>query len=465
MIKVLFINPIAFFGKKHAHYLRDWCGGEMPLSMILPPLDIAYAAAYLRKNGYSVNIIDASVMHLSYQKLFSKVQSENPEFICMPSSWGSIHQDLYLAQKIKELIRDVKIIFSGPNVTVDPAFVLKSGFVDYVICGELEQPMLEIVQNKISSNVVYLDRGNMVVTPRSLFQNLDELPFPARDLLQNNRYFAPFTRANPFTTFLTSRGCPYRCSFCQSSIWYSNKLRVRSVDNVIEEMDLIVNKFKIKEIIFRDLTLTFNKARLMEICEKLIQNNYKIFWRCFSCVDTVDRELLNLMKEAGCHQVAYGFESGSQKILDLSQKGITLEQSRNAAKWTREAGMEVSGSFMFGMYQDTEETVKETLNLALELDPDYTQFQISTPVISTDFYKKMGLNTTSDQYADNRWMNLKFDGNHALSMEFLHNTLKEAYKKFYFRKSFIWKQLKKINNPRNFIVKSGYAIQLLKNIF
>ena len=264
---------------------------------------------------------------------------------------------------------------------------------------------------------------------------------------------------------ITSRGCPYSCNFCQVNIYYLNQVRFRSVDNVLQEIDEIVNKFKIREINFRDQTLTINRDRLLSICHKIIEKRYKIFWRCFSCVDTVDEELLTAMKKAGCYQICYGFENGSQRVLDLSGKGITLQQAIKAAHLTKKAGIEISGAFMLGMYGDTKESIQKTIDFACELDCDYVQFQLATPFYSTEFYDLCIRNKFNCiEPEELRWYSWKTMDSISLSHEMLQRKLKDAYRKFYFRLPYIYKAVMKIKGWRNFFVKIKAAFSLLTEI-
>ena len=237
------------------------------------------------------------------------------DFVGIPSAWGSIQHDIDLARDIKDKLPFVKILIWGSNVTVSPEIALDSGCIDYVILGEPEKPFLDIVKGVFTENIAYQSNGKAIITKRTLLQDLDWLPFPARDLLPNKRYIASYIPKNPFATILTSRGCPYnKCTFCVSNIWCMNQVRHRSVENVMQEINEIVNKFKIYMIIFRDQSLTFEKERLLRLCDEIIHKKYPISWRCFSGVKDADGKLLSVMKKAGCCQIDYGFENGSQEI-------------------------------------------------------------------------------------------------------------------------------------------------------
>ena len=355
------------------------------------------------------------------------------------------------------------IVIWGSNVTVNPELALSSGYIDYVILGEPEKPFLDIVRGVLTENIAYQSGGEVIVTKRTLLQDLDWLPFPARDLLPNEKYVAPYVRKNPFTTISTSRGCPYsKCTFCPTNIWYMNKVRYRSVANVIKEIDEIINKFKIHSIIFRDQSLTFEQERLIKLCNEIIHKGYSISWRCFSGIGSINQKLLSIMKKSGCYQINYGFESGSQEILDLNNKGITLKESANAARLTKEAGMEVSGSFMLGMFGDTEETIKKTINFAIELNLDYAEFLMATPLPSTRFYELCGLSERTPTSLSQRWYNRSYSSSILLNGAFLDKQIKKAYRRFYFRPRYILKRLCSIVSIRHLFLQLKLAVSLFK---
>lgn len=467
MARVFFINPSVQISKKeYIRFLRDYSGGEIPTSMVYPPLDMAYAAALLRSNGHPVALLDASTLNMPPSEAVKKTVQYRPDFVGIPSAWASIHSDLELSKGIKDKLPSVKIVMWGVNVTVDPELALSCEHVDYVILGEPERAFLNIVNGVLVENTAYKSGSGIILTKRALDQDLDLLPFPARDLLPNDKYVAPYVQRNPFTTISTSRGCPYsKCTFCPSNVWYMDQVRYRSVGNVMEEIDEIVNKFKINSIIFRDQSLTFEEGRLIELCDEVIDKDYPISWRCFSGVKAVNKKLLSLMKKAGCYQINYGFENGSQDILDLSNKGITLEESESAARLTREAGIELSGSFMLGMFGDTDETINKTIDFAIKLGCDYAEFLPATPLPSTKFYEQCGLSQKSSLSAPPRWYNRYYNSDMLLNEELLHRRIRKAYRRFYFRPGYIYRRFHRAASFQQLFLQSKLAVSLFKKIF
>ncbi|MDD4893807.1 MAG: radical SAM protein [Candidatus Omnitrophica bacterium] len=467
MKKVFLVNPLALTDKKERiHFLRDYSGAEIPTSMAYPPLDLSYVAAILRENNIPVTLLDASTLNLPPSEVLKPAAQERPDFIGIPSAWGSIPFDIELAKELKNRLPSVKIVIWGVNVTANPEIALSSGYIDFVILGEPEKPFLDIVNGVLAENVAYKSGGKTILAKRSLLENLDSLPFPARDLLPNAKYTAPYARKNPFTSVSTSRGCPYsKCNFCPTNIWYMNRVRYRSVENVMQEIGEIINKLKIHSIIFRDQSLTFEQERLINICNEIISRKHPVSWRCFSGVGIRNKKLFSIMKKAGCYQINYGFESGSQEILDLNNKGTTLEESREAVRLTREAGIEVSGSFMLGMWGDTEETIKKTVDFAISLDIDYAEFILATPLPTTKFYEQCGLQDKTGTFISQRWYNRSYNSNLLLKDNFLEKQLKSAYKRFYFRPAYIFSRLCNNLSLERLFLQSKSAVSLFRKIW
>ncbi len=457
-MKVFLLNPLAQVNGKHVHYHRDWCGGELPTSVVYPPLDLATTAACLRERGAEVVLLDASALHMPHEEVLPRLTREAPDLVALPSAWGSLADDLELAGRIKDAAPGARVVMSGPNVTVAPERALATGAVDYVALGELELPFLQLLDGDLSANLAWRgDDGAVATTPRRLLDDLDALPLAARDLLPNARYASLMASENPFTLMMTSRGCDHRCTFCQAGIWYPGPMRFHSPDRVVDEIQHVVEGLEIPYIIFRDLTLTASKQHILGICDGIRRRGVRVTWRCFSCTDTVDAQLLRAMKAAGCHQISYGMESGDQRVLDASGKGTDLEQSRRAVRMTREAGIEVCCDFMLGMYGDDAASVRRTVDFALELNPDYAQFQVAVPVATTRFHGQCHPDDDGSPGADGaRWFQL--DQEHpVLPSDLLNREIKRAYRSFYLRAPFLFRQASKVLRRRQLFLALSTA--------
>jgi len=277
-----------------------------------------------------------------------------------------------------------------------------------------------------------------------LLKDIDRLPFPARDLLPNERYSAPFARHVPFGLIITARGCPFQCVYCATRGYYGNTWRPRGVENVINELKEMVEIYGLKDIGFWDDTFTINRKRVIAICQRIIEEKLNIQWICLSRVDTVDPEILSWMKKAGCYQIQFGVESGDEEVLRRLGKNITIGQIKSAFQWSREAGIESAAFFMLGNPGETEKSVRKTINLALELPATYASFNINTPYPGCELFDQI-----KDQL-DGDWNH--FDAKHAsyqsgFDKKGLEKYIREAYRRFYYRPKYLFKSLLKVRSP------------------
>jgi radical SAM superfamily enzyme YgiQ (UPF0313 family) len=443
-VKILLIDPPGcpkgLFG--HRHYLRDWTGANFPGYIPFPPLDLMYAAAYLKGHGHKAKIIEANAQHLRNEQILKILQKEDPEFVLISSTYLTLKEDKMLAAFIRRSVPGVKIIFSGPLMTYNPSLALGDGSADFVALGELELPLLNILEGNYIENIAYLEQGNVIIGPRRLL-DLRELPIPARDLVDNQIYrYAFFNRRNPVTPMTITRGCPHsQCTFCHANLYTLGQLRFRDFDSVIEEIKEVVYRYKIREIFFRDQTFTADREFIHRICDYLITHNIDILWRVQTRVDLVDKELLFLMRKAGCYQITFGFESCSQAMLDIINKGIRLEQSRQAAKLAKRAGLEVLGLFIYGLPGDTIDSMRNILPFALELDLDFINineiFFFPGSIIYDAYSKKEGK---------------------IFPIEQLKSQVRRSYLKFYLRPAYLIRNFTRIGSfsGLNFLIRFSW---------
>jgi anaerobic magnesium-protoporphyrin IX monomethyl ester cyclase len=424
--KIILVDTLGYANNlsRHTHFVKDWTGARLPADVCLPPLDFMYAAAYLRQYGCQVKIIEANIKHYPPAKVVDIIRNNLPHFVVIPYTIMGIEADKYLSVLIRKSLPATKIIFFGPLVTYDPAVVLLDNSADYVALGELELPLLNIIKGDYAENVAYKDEQGRVIIGKRRLLDLKELPIPARDIIDNQAYrYAVFNKRNPLTAMTISRGCPYsKCEFCHSNLYTLGQIRYRDFTSIIEEIKEIVFKYKISEIFFRDQAITANRDLISNICEYLIAHKIEILWRGETRVDLVDRDLLNLMHHAGCYQMSFGFESSSQKVLDKNNKGITPEQSRQAARLAKEAGIEVVGLFLYGMLGDTKESMEKQLSFALDLRVDYANFEAICFMPGAPGYENV-IKTRPEIFPQ----------------EVLRGYVKKAYARFYLRPSFIFK--------------------------
>jgi radical SAM superfamily enzyme YgiQ (UPF0313 family) len=362
------------------------------------PMGLAFIAAAVREaNIADVEIIDAAALNYSETDLISHLQKSKPDIVGI-----SILTPMYVrAQEtiaiVKKTLEKAIIIVGGPHVTVFPEITLnENNDIDIAVFGEAEQTIVELINHfkgkgtlKGIKGIAYKAEDKVYINEaRPLKNDIDNLPLPARDLLPMKSYKpAPtYFKKLPSYLILASRGCPFNCAYCSK---VSGKIyRKHSIKRIITEMKLLIDEYGAKDIIFRDDTFTVDREHVIKLCNEIIKEgiNKKIEWSCMTRVNLVDKELLELMKKAGCWSIHYGVESGNQRLLDLIDKGITLEQVKKAFKLTREAGIEIKAFFMLGLPTETKEESMKTIEFSKEIDPDWVQFTITTPYPGTKLY-------------------------------------------------------------------------------
>ena len=450
-MRVILINPGLFAADRYGKALGK-------LGPTCEPLGLAYLAAAIR-DEHDVSIVDIPALRWDYEKLISHIREEKPDVVGL-----SIMTPWYLKTKemikvIRDNFKDLKIVVGGPHVTVFPELTLEEDEnIDFAMYGEAElsfKNLLEAIEGKRDfkdvDGLVYRDNGINKNKPIDFEKDLDKIPMPARDLLPMDKYKAAPTYYLELPSFLilSSRGCPFACSYCSK---VSGKMyRHHSVDRVIKEVKLLIDDYGAREIIFRDDTFTVDKRFTRELCEKMIDEGIhkKIRWTCMTRANLVNPEILKLMKKAGCWSMHYGIESASQRLLNLIRKGITVEQARNAIKWTREAGIETKAFFMLGLPSETREESLETIKFAKEIGADWIQVTVTTPYPGTELFeraKEDGTLKSTDWEHYQTWAGWSDTdlvylpkGRTAKDLKGLQ---KRAMRSFYFRPKFIFNRLK-----------------------
>lgn len=359
-----------------------------------PPFSLASCAAVIREMGSEVRIIDCVAEGINLMGLKEQVKQYNPDLIILNTSTPTIVDDMEIIDNLKINNPKIRTGVIGIHPTSLPEEVFKmSKGLDYIIRGEPEMILKDLVLaiNKKKSlskikGLSYRINGKIFHNPpREFIQDLDSLPFPAWDLLNINNYTLPF-KEDPFLMVVPSRGCPHNCIFCNAKIYYGNKVRLRSPKRIVDEIEWAKNNFKVKNFHFWTESFTLNRNFALEISKEILKRNVRINWTCNSRVDNVDLELLEFMKKAGCWMISFGIESGDQYILDNAKKGITLEESVNAVKLSKQVGLDVSIQCIIGLPGETKKTALKTITFAKSLNADYAQFYCAVPFPGSDFY-------------------------------------------------------------------------------
>ncbi len=471
-MKVLLIYPPNFFHIKSV--LPEVVEGERGYN---PPLGLLYLAGYMQKFSPEIDlkIIDCLAENISFDQLEKEIENFSPDVVGVSVMTFTLRDSLKVSEVVKKVSKKTKVVFGGPHVNIYSRETLELGNVDFIVLGEGEKIFNDLMSNinneealKKIPGLVFFDKNNNFIHTGlpQLIQDLDNVPLPARNLIDNNKYSSVLGTSKLVTTMMTSRGCPYKCLFCDRP-HLGKFFRARSADNVVAEIKDCM-KYDIKEFLMYDDTFTIDHKRVIDICDQIIEQKLNIRWDIRARVNTINEEMLKKLKQAGCVRVHYGVESGNQKILNVLRKGITIEQVEKAFKLTHSVGMETLAYFMIGNPEETKENIEQTIKFALKINPDYVHITATTPfpatelynmalergVIKEDVWLKFSKNPTAD-FIPPLWDEI-------VSVPDLQKYIKKAYKGFYFRPSYILKRLMTLKSFEEFKTKVKAGLSMLK---
>jgi radical SAM superfamily enzyme YgiQ (UPF0313 family) len=370
-MRILLVQPY------NLDYVKEY--GALPPA----PFALMYLASFLRENGHDVYIFDRNVDRSNLENVIRKIC---PDMVGISSFTGPMILDALSLARVVRNTTDAPIVWGGIHPSLLPMQTINNPCVDTVVVGEGELTLLDLVNTLENGKsledvrgIVYKENGTVHANPpRGFIRNLDELPMPAWDLIDVRDY--------AWFYIFTSRGCPHNCGFCYNQEYNKRKWRGKSSDRVLEEINYLVSEYKTRRIGIGDDNFTCNRKRLHEICDKIIEEDIDIEWRCESRVDSVNDETLRLMKKAGCHVIYFGVESGSPRILKLINKDIPISRVERTLKNCKETGMATSAAFMVGLPTETREEMEMTRSLALRLPLWAITVKIYVPCPGTALY-------------------------------------------------------------------------------
>lgn len=424
------------------------------------PLSLCYVAAVLRRDGHQIRLIDAIAEKINSEKLAQISASFKPELIILNTAIPSIEGDMNCASILKKTLPSVNIVAIGMFPTIYQRECLAHYIqVDYAVIDEPEwvsARIPDVIAGKCSpfslKGLIYRDGNNIIINEKqNLAENsLNDLPLPARDLLNNNAYRLP-TNGQKFTLLSVGRGCPSNCIYCIANIYYGKKFRKRSVENIMQEIEQCINEFNITNFLFWGESFTTERKYGEEICDEIIKRNFRISWSTTSRVDTLNQSLLDKMKRAGCILLGLGIESYDQNVLNNAHKGLTIDQIDRAILMTRHAGLKTMGHFVFGLPGDTEVSALKSIRFACK-NLNYAQFYAAIPYPETELGKIA---------TENNWIEesdyFRFDltqsvmGNGSLSAKEIKKLRDYAYRKFYFRSKMIFQTIRDVSSITSFL--------------
>jgi len=357
-----------------------------------PPVSLSTAAAFLERDGHHLKVIDCPAVGVDRVQLKGVIEAFQPDLAFWTTGTPTLTHDLNLSALIKKGAPACVTGVFGTHVTALPEAALRHPWIDMVIRREPEQTIREICldRNRPWGEISGLSfrTGNtdgIRHTPDRTFLEPNAIPAPAWRHLDLSPYRLPL-RGAPFLIVAPIRGCPYACSFCTAPLYYGRRLRKRPVAKVVDEIADNMSRFNVRDVFIWADTFTADKAYVKAFSREILNRGLRISWTCNSRVDTVDREMLWLMKTAGLWMISFGLESGNPRVLKQTEKGITVEQSRRAVTMAHELGIRTTGHFVLGLPGETKSAMRQTLRLALDLPLDIAQFYAASPFPGTRLY-------------------------------------------------------------------------------
>jgi radical SAM superfamily enzyme YgiQ (UPF0313 family) len=416
-------------------------------TMVTPPLGLAYLAAVLEKNNHQVQIIDANILRIKSEKIASSFVFK-PDLIGISVNIVNYREAIECAALLKSSYPNTPIIFGGPYCSALAKSILeKTLAIDAIVIGEGENTLLEIAEAVGKKNmfvnikgVAYRDQGQIIHNqPRPLIENLDEIPLPAYHLLPHPRVYKTRSRSWPVGYVITSRGCPYQCTFCNRNI-FGTFWRPHSVNRVIAEIEYLIGRYGIKQLDILDDNFTFDTDRARRILEVLVQRSFKLHINLQNGVrvDKVDEDLLLKMRKAGVSNIRFGIETANHDIQKRVKKNIDLKRAVSLTKTARSLGMVTYGFFMIGLPGDSSETMKQTIKFAINMNPHFANFSICIPFPGTELFEEIKKKGEFLEDVENG-INTGFFGGgvffrlNSMEPQEITRYFTEAYKKFYLR--------------------------------
>jgi anaerobic magnesium-protoporphyrin IX monomethyl ester cyclase len=446
MKKICFINPPIDLKEFY------W---EVKLGSKLPPLGLLSLAAFLREKGHEVFLIDALNKGISPPEVVERVHQIDPDFVGITATTSFIASAHQCAQAIKNRFPKITTLIGGSHISAMPVQTIEEfpGF-DLGVVGEGEETLLELVDHpemdyRQIEGIVFREQGRPVQTERRApIRDLDQLPFPSLDLLEGFPHLYQPTPNNyqkkPVVSLVTSRGCPFSCTFCDQSV-FGHRVRAFSPQYVVRMIQYYQEQYGIREVSFYDDLFTYNKKRLLDFVGELSRAGVQMTWSCESRIDTVSEDSLKIMKESGCWQISDGIETGSQKILDYFNKRISVRDIEKAVRLTHRAGMRVRAYLIVGAPPETQETIAETKDLIRSLPIDDLHISFFAPIPGSQAFKDIiGEGIVPWKNMDLYRVGYTPPG---ISAEELQAAVKGIYRQFYLQPRVLFHYVRLLLNP------------------
>ncbi len=423
-----------------------------------PPLGLLYVAAYAEQGGRSIHVMDVNAERLAFEDIEAFVRTHQPRWVGLTAVTAQITSTYRIAGIVKRVSPDSTVVVGGVHAAAMPDEVLSNETIDFVIRGEGEKPFFALVEGESPESIDGLSYRNdnplQPIAHNAMgepIDNLDSLPHPAYHLIRFDLYKPAVGayRRLPAANMTMTRGCPGKCTFCNSA---ETALRTRSAKHIVDEIQLLQARYGIREVSFYDDTFTIFKQNVAQLCDLIVERGIDITWSCFARTDCVSPSLLTKMRNAGCHQILFGIESADPEILETIRKPIDIDLTRKAVRMVQDAGIAVRAAFMFGNPKETVQSLRRTIDFAKELNPDIAVFNITTPYPGTQMFewaRQNGYLRTLD------WENFDLANSvldlPTISVDQIDRMYRVAYREFYFRPAYLLRRLLTIRSPRDLV--------------
>jgi radical SAM superfamily enzyme YgiQ (UPF0313 family) len=432
--KIAFVNPYPYYAKGTNE------------ATLYPPLGLAYLCSVLEKYNIECRIIEGAAYRLTPAEIYRQIREFKPDAVGITSNIITARAAIELGIGIKKRFPHQPLLFGGPYATAEDEHILKQTRADVVVRGEGEATIVDFVRNirEISSvkGITYRKGNHIIRNPqRELIEDLDSIPFPAYHLLPDFRYYRSRSRREPIGFLLSSRGCPYGCIYCNKNI-FGKRFRMRSASNVLTEIELLVGRYKVKQIDILDDNFTLNVAQAEKIFSEVIKRKIGVLFNFQNGIraDRLTPRLVRTMKQAGVYKTGIGIESGDPEIQKIIKKSLSLVKVKRAVKMLRREGIIVVGFFMIGIPGENRTSIEKTIRFAVEVNPHMANFSIVVPLPQTELFeivRKGGkFLTPIHEGSDTGYYSGDFSFEYGdLNPEFIRKYAAYAYRKFYFRPS------------------------------
>jgi anaerobic magnesium-protoporphyrin IX monomethyl ester cyclase len=436
-----------------------------------PPMDLAYMAAVLERQGVECQIRDYAAENAVWSQYDTDFRAFMPDLLVVSVTTPTLHRDLETCREAKKLNPRVTTVGKGAHFSAkDEQVFLDHPELDIAIRNDSEMAIEEIAAgmplDQIKGLTFKRDSQVFHTEPRPFIneEEFDNRPFPARHLLKNELYTSPDT-GEALASIDTGRGCPHACVFCAVAAAAGRRLKMRTPAKIVDEVEECVTKHGIKTFYFRADTFTWDEDWTVEVCREIIRRDLKIRWGANSRVDTISEKRVKWMKEAGCWLIGFGVESGTQESLDKMKKRATLQQARDAIALCKRYDINTYGMFLIGLPWETKQHVEKTIDFILELDPTFIDVNVAYPLPNTEYYtmaQELGLFEQADLFAGD--YSKPIVRTEALGSTELMELRKKALRKFYLRPSYVMNTLKRVRSPKVFMNYATNAARLVKQI-